>query len=157
MPSDPAQEVPMSIHTSDIKADPNAPFPIGIPFVHFLGLSLHEFGDGRAVVGLNPLAHHQNTFEMAQGGVLMTMMDVCMLMAGRSVPREGDDLMKSLITIELKTSFMKPAVGDLRATGRLVHRTSGMAFCEGEITNETGDVLSRASGTFKYMKQRKAA
>lgn len=157
MPSDPALSVPMSIHTSEIKADPSAPFPIRIPFVHFLGLSLHEFGDGRAVVGLNPQAHHQNTFEMAHGGVVMTMMDICMLMAGRSVPRDGDDLMKSLITIELKSSFMKPAVGDLLATGSLIHRTSGMAFCEGELTNETGEVLSRASGTFKYMKQRNAA
>ncbi len=157
MPSDPGADVPMTIHTSEIKADPTAPFPIRIPFVHFLGLSLHEFGGGRALVGLNPVAHHQNTFEMAHGGVVMTMMDICMLMSGRSVPREGDDLMKSLITIELKTSFMKPAVGDLRATGTLIHRTSGMAFCEGELTNETGEVLSRASGTFKYMKERKRA
>lgn len=146
--------VPDAIHTSEIRADPNAPFPINIPFVHFLGLSLHEFGAGRAVVGLRPEAHHQNTFQMAHGGVVMTMMDICMLMAGRAMPRDDDDLMKSLITIELKTSFMQPAVGDLRAAGVCVHRTASMAFCEGELSNESGAVLARATGTFKYMKQR---
>lgn len=146
--------VPAAIHTSQIKADPNGPFPIAIPFVHHLGFSLHEFGDGKAVVGFRPQAEHQNTFQMAHGGVVMTLMDICMLMAGRAMPRDGDDLMKSLITIELKTSFMQPAVGDLRAHGRCVHRTASMAFCEGELTNETGAILARASGTFKYMKAR---
>lgn len=154
MPSESPVSVPAAIHTSQIQADPDAPFPINIPFVHFLGLSLHEFGDGKAVVGLLPQAHHQNTFQMAHGGVVMTMMDICMLMAGRAMPRDGDDLMKSLITIELKTSFMQPAVGDLRANGTCVHRTASMAFCEGELTNETGATLARATGTFKYMKER---
>ncbi|MGB7182649.1 MAG: PaaI family thioesterase [Burkholderiaceae bacterium] len=155
MPSDSAADVPAAIHTNDIAADPKGPFPIRIPFVHYLGLSLHEFGNGKAVVGLMPQAHHQNTFDMAHGGVVMTMMDICMLMAGRAMPRDDDDLMKSLITIELKTSFMQPAIGDLRALGTCVHRTASMAFCEGALTNETGAILARATGTFKYMKQRK--
>ena len=156
MPSETQSPVPSGIHTSEIVANPEGPFPINIPFVHYLGLTLHAFGDGQSVIGLSPEAHHLNTFDMAHGGVVMTMMDICMLMAGRAKPRDDDDLMKSLITIELKTSFMQPAVGDLRAHGSCVHRTASMAFCEGALTNETGAVLARATGTFKYMKQRRS-
>ena len=60
-----------------------------------------------------------------------------------------------VVTIEMKTSFMRPAKvtpgGRLTAKGRLMHRTKSMAFTEGTIYDEAGLACAHATGTFKYV------
>ena len=55
------------------------------------------------------------------------------------------------VTIEMKTSFMRPAKGALRATGRLLHRTATMAFTEGSVFDASGKLCIHATGTFKFV------
>ena len=59
-----------------------------------------------------------------------------------------------VVTIEMKTSFMRPADGQWRAIGRLLHKTSTLAFCEGHVHNGRGELCAHASGTFKYLRER---
>ena len=56
-----------------------------------------------------------------------------------------------LATIEMKTSFMRPAQGRLRAVGELLHRTPTLAFTEGRVYDEHEHLCAHASGTFKYL------
>ncbi len=138
-----------------IESDPHGPFPIDIPFLRLLGVSLLAFGDGRAELGLAHRPELQNTFGMAHGGVVMTLLDVAMAMAARAAqPYQDDDRSKGMITIEMKTSFLRPSRGALRALGQCLHRTSTLAFCEAELRDDTGSARARASGTFKYLKVR---
>ncbi|MFP5407010.1 MAG: PaaI family thioesterase [Gammaproteobacteria bacterium] len=131
-------------------------FPLEIPFLGFLGLRALEIADGRSVLVLEAQQrHHQNSFDMAHGGVVMTMLDVAMAMAGRSLLREGEAT--GMITIEMKTSFMQPARGALRAEGRCIQRTASMAFCEADLLDPEGRLVARSSGTFKYARHRKTA
>ncbi|MDB5966262.1 MAG: Phenylacetic acid degradation-related protein, partial [Polaromonas sp.] len=59
------------------------------------------------------------------------------------------------VTIEMKTSFMRPAPGDghpVKAKGRLIHRTATMAFTEGTLYDAQDQICAHATGTFKYVK-----
>jgi uncharacterized protein (TIGR00369 family) len=55
-------------------------------------------------------------------------------------------------TIEMKTSFVRPAEGELRALGKLLHRTSTLAFCEASVVDGSGQLCAHATGTFKYLR-----
>jgi len=123
-----------------------------IPFLKLLGVRALEVAEGRALLELDQQPHHQNSLEMAHGGVVMTMLDVAMARASRTMVREGEA--NTLITIEMKTSFMLPARDKLRAEGRVLHRTSSMSFCEADLLDGSGRLVARASGTFKYVKRK---
>lgn len=123
-------------------------FPVRIPFVEHLGVQLEQMADGRAVLLMVPQAEHHNSFDVVHGGVSMTLLDVVMAHAARSVAAD-----MGVVTIELKTSFMRPALGALRAEGQLLHRTATMAFTEARIVDAQGQVCSHATGTFKYVRR----
>ncbi|SDC00793.1 uncharacterized domain 1-containing protein [Cupriavidus sp. YR651] len=120
-----------------------------IPFLADLGVRCNFMEGGRSEIELDLLERHQNSWDMAHGGVLMTLLDVAMAIAGRSSDTEG----RGVVTIEMKTSFMAPGRGKLTARGVTVHRTTTMVFCEGEIVDADGKTVSKASGTFKYIKR----
>jgi len=127
-------------------------FPVHIPFVEELGLELWAFGDGQAELRVNLAEAHLNSWEVAHGGVLMTMLDVAMAHAARAVNAQEPGHGPGVATIEMKTSFMRPAEGQLRALGKLLHRTASMAFCEAEVRDEHGAICAHATGTFKYLR-----
>ena len=131
------------------------PFGAHIPFVHHLGFTLEKFEGGESELHFAPRPEHLNSFDVTHGGALMTLLDVVMATAARSVdPDTG------VVTIEMKTSFMRPAqVSDgqkLQAKGLLQHRTRSMAFTEGRIYDAQGQLCATATGTFKYVAKRLA-
>ena len=127
-------------------------FTVHIPFVEMLGFELVSCDAGRAEIALTLREELTNSRNMAHGGVSMTLLDVAMAHAARSPNQVGHAESSGVVTIEMKTSFMRPAVGRLSAHGHLLHRTASMAFCEGTIVNDEGSVLAQASGTFKYVR-----
>ena len=120
------------------------PFPVQIPFVESLGLELHGWGQGHAEIRVDLDEAHLNHWDVAHGGVVMTLLDVSMAMAARSAHPSG----QGVATLEMKTSFMRPAQHQLRAVGRVVHQTATLAFCEAEVLDEQSQTCARASGTF---------
>jgi uncharacterized protein (TIGR00369 family) len=125
-------------------------FGVPIPFVDHLGFTLEVFRDGDSVLHFAPRAEHLNSFEVTHGGAVMTFLDVVMATAARSVQPDS-----GVVTIEMKTSFMRPAKvppgGALVGKGRLMHRTRSMAFTEGSVLDADGRVCAHATGTFKYV------
>jgi uncharacterized protein (TIGR00369 family) len=133
------------------KAEP-LKFPVHIPFVEELGLELHRMADGEAELRVDLTQAHLNSWAVAHGGVLMTMLDVAMAHAARSIHMDQPDGGPGVVTIEMKTSFMRPGEGHLRALGKLLHRTSTLAFCEGSLLGEDGKLCAHATATFKYIR-----
>ena len=126
-------------------------FGVEIPFVTDLGFELERFDDGESVITYTPRPEHLNSFAVTHGGAIMTLMDVTMAAAARSVQKD-----MGVVTIEMKTSFMRPAPGDgsqLTGKGRLIHRTATLAFTEATLFDAQGKVCSHATGTFKYVKR----
>ncbi|WP_077032785.1 PaaI family thioesterase [Pelomonas sp. KK5] len=132
-------------------------FPVHIPFVERLGFELVSVGQGEAELALDLAEAHLNSWNVAHGGVVMTLLDVAMAHAARSVNRKihedgTPDFGPGVVTVEMKTSFMRPGEGRLRATGRLLHRSTTMAFTEGSVLDEHGKLCAHATGTFKYLR-----
>ena len=123
-------------------------FGVSIPFVEHLGFSLERFEGGESELRFTPRAEHLNSFAVTHGGACMTLLDVTMAAAARSVRAE-----MGVVTIEMKTSFMQPARGALTGRGRLMHATATMAFTEGTIYDEEGRACAHATGTFKSVKR----
>lgn len=134
---------------------PPQPFPNDIPFLHELGVEFLGMGNGEAQVALTLEKRHLNSWHVAHGGVTMTLLDVVMSMAGRSLDPDA----RGGVTVEMKTSFMQPgghAGSRIVAKGRAFHRSTTMVFCEGELWN--GDrLVAKSMGTFKYLKRLDAA
>ena len=82
----------------------------------------------------------------------MTLLDVAMAHAARSIHRHEPGMGPGVVTIEMKTSFMRPGEGELRCHAKLLHRSTTMAFCEGSVFGGDGKLCAHATGTFKYLK-----
>ena len=107
-----------------------------------------RFEGGQSEILYTPAPEHLNSFQVTHGGASMTLLDVTMATAARSVTPD-----MGVVTIEMKTSFLQPARGPLRGVGQLLHRTKSMAFTEGRILDAEGRVCAHATGTFKYMRR----
>ncbi|MDP9087508.1 MAG: PaaI family thioesterase [Pseudomonadota bacterium] len=125
-------------------------FRLNVPFIKELGVEFISASGGRSVVALNLEPWHLNSWSVAHGGVLMSLLDVAMAVAGRS-------LMESAgggVTVEMKTSFLQPAKAGSRlmVSGYAFYRSTTMAFCEGEVRDTHDRLIAKSMGTFKYLK-----
>jgi uncharacterized protein (TIGR00369 family) len=122
---------------------------LNVPFLKLLGVRLitAEMGKGEILLALKP--EHTNTWDVAHGGVLLTLMDVAMAVAARS----GDPSDRSVVTVEMKNNFMQAANGILRVKADTVRRTVTMAFCEAKLYNDQGEICCMATGTFQFLKR----
>ena len=106
-------------------------FGAEIPFVQHLGFVLELFEAGESAIRYTPLPEHLNSFAVTHGGACMTLLDVAMAVAARSVEKD-----MGVVTIEMKTSFMRPAPGN---GGALIAK---------------GQACAHSTGTFKYVRRR---
>jgi len=127
-------------------------FKIRIPFVELLGFELLRFERGEAEIALPLRDELTNSWGVAHGGVSMTLLDVVMAHAARAPGDDGVAEESGVVTVEMKTTFMRPGLGRLVGTGRRLHRTASMAFCEASLADAEGQLVAHATGTFKYLK-----
>lgn len=125
------------------------PFPTEIPFLRELGVEFLGMENGRAQIALNLEPRHMNSWQVTHGGVAMTLLDVAMSLAGRSL----DPQARAGVTIEMKTSFLQPGGtpgARIVASGHAFHRSTTMCFCEAEL-HDGERLVAKAMGTFKYL------
>ena len=95
-------------------------FSIGMA-VYGWQLMARTWGSSLPVIGLPGGFGYMPPFA---GGVLMTLLDVAMAHAARSVNRHLPDLGPGVVTVEMKTSFMRPGEGELRCHAKLLQQRS---------------------------------
>ncbi len=118
----------------------------GIHFVAHLGIEVLEIAEGRARLGMNVQPFMRNSWNVTHGGVTMTLMDVCMSLAGRSLNPTG----LVGVTVEMKVNFLAPASGErLLAAARAFPQGRSLFCSECEVTAPDGTLLARSLGTFK--------
>jgi uncharacterized protein (TIGR00369 family) len=126
-------------------------FPVHIPFVEAQGFELVSFDAGESELRLAARPDQLNSWQVVHGGVIMSLLDVAMAHAARSLDTESKNR-PGVVTIEMKTSFMRPAQGQLTARGKLLHKTATLAFTEGSVFDASGALCAHATGTFKTIK-----
>ena len=118
-----------------------------VPFIDHLGVIIESMEPGRATLSLTPRPEHFNSWGAVHGGVVMTLLDICMAVAGRSY----DPLNLSGVTVDMSTSFIAPGRGKQRAIGTVIARSATLWRCEGEIRAAADNTLvARAIATFKF-------
>jgi uncharacterized protein (TIGR00369 family) len=127
-------------------------FVVHIPFVEMLGFELLRFERGQAEIALELREELTNSWGVVHGGVTMTLLDVVMAHAARSPGDDGLAESSGVVTVEMKTSFIRPGLGRLVGSGRRLHRTASLAFCEASLADADGQLVAHATGTFKYLK-----
>ncbi len=84
------------------------------------------------------------------GGFLAAMLDELTSLAPATTYQHGE----FGPTLELKVNFIRACKpGKLRGTGRTIHRTSSVAFVEGELRDSTGAIVATASATLRIIRQ----
>jgi acyl-CoA thioesterase len=126
-------------------------FPNGNPFLDALGVEFLSAADGSAELALTLRADHMNSWLVTHGGVSMTLIDVAMAIAGRTLSPTA----QSCVTVDMSTRFLQPGgkPGDrLVAVAKAFHRSSTLCFCQAEVWNGKNLVV-HGTGTFKYLKR----
>lgn len=117
-----------------------------IPFVAHLGLVTEALGEGMARLSLPLEPRLTNSFGTAHGGVIMTLLDVALCTAARTLhPNSG-----GVITIDMSTSFIGAGTGRrLLAEARVLRNGRSIIFVEGQASTEDGALVAKAVGTVR--------
>ncbi|MEJ8845848.1 PaaI family thioesterase [Variovorax rhizosphaerae] len=136
------------------RADPPVSGPTRhVPFLEMIGMRRERVGNGEAVVVLDLHPDLLNNHGAGHGGVVMTLLDSAMANAALSKV----DFMREVVTIDMHIGFMRPSAGRLRVTGRATGGGRSVCFCEAEMTDDSGKVVAKAMGTFRYRSPRDGA
>jgi uncharacterized protein (TIGR00369 family) len=117
-----------------------------IPFVAHLKILTEELGEGTAKLSMPVEAHMKNSLGTAHGGVIMSLLDVALCTAARTLHPES----VGVVTIDLSTSFIGGATGaKLLAEARVMKDSRSMTFVEAEAKNDDGSLVAKAIATVR--------
>jgi uncharacterized protein (TIGR00369 family) len=117
-----------------------------IPFLSHLKIRTDALGEGTARLSLPIEPHLTNSLGTAHGGVIMSLLDVALCTAARTLHPES----VGVITIDLSTSFIDGAKGQkLIAEARVLRDGRSMSFVEAEAKNEDGSLVAKAIATVR--------
>jgi uncharacterized protein (TIGR00369 family) len=119
----------------------------GMAIIGAIGCAFETYGDGWCEGTWTPEALACNPHGIVQAGVHSVLLDAAMnfaINAGMS----GKDRTKA--TLEMKAETMRVAkAGDaLRFRGEVVREAKQVAFAQATVSDATGEIVSRATGTF---------
>ena len=119
-----------------------------IPFLAHLKIRTEQLGKGTAVLSLPVESHLTNSLGTVHGGVIMSLLDVALCTAARTLHPES----QGVITINLSTSFIGSGSGaSLRAEARVLKDGRSMSFVEGEAKNADGSLVAKAIATVRVL------
>ena len=117
-----------------------------IPYVVHLGLTTEALGEGSARLSMPLPKHFTNSLGTAHGGVIMSLLDVALCTAARTLHPESI----GVITIDMSTSFIGGGVGSkLIAEARVLKNGRSLIFTEAEAKNDDGSMVAKAIGTVR--------
>jgi uncharacterized protein (TIGR00369 family) len=117
-----------------------------IPFVSHLKILTDELGQGTARLSLPVEAHLKNSLGTVHGGVIMSLLDVALCTAARTLHPDS----VGVVTIDLSTSFIGGGSGErLLAEARVLKDGRSMSFVEGEAKNPDGSLVAKAIATVR--------
>ena len=123
-----------------------------IPFVAHLKILTETLGEGTAQLSLPVDAHLTNSLGTVHGGVIMSLLDVALCTAARTLHPES----VGVITINMSTSFIGGGKGaKLLADARVLKDGRSMSFVEAEAKNDDGSIVAKAIATVRVLKKEK--
>ncbi|MNS83187.1 hypothetical protein D3C72_1169650 [compost metagenome] len=118
--------------------------------MHLIGLLPESIEPGFARTTLPWRQDLTNSRGDVHGGTLMSVLDFTLSAAARG----SADATEGMATIDMNTTFLSPGTGDLVIEARCLRRGGSIAFCEGDIRRTDGELVARATATFKIVRRR---
>ena len=123
-----------------------------IPFLNHLKIVTDSLGEGQARLSLPIEPHLTNSLGTVHGGVIMSLLDVALCTAARTLHPESI----GVITIDMSTSFIGGGTGArLLADARVLKDGRTMSFVEAEARNEDGSLVAKAIATVRVRQREK--
>jgi uncharacterized protein (TIGR00369 family) len=123
-----------------------------IPFVAHLKILTEALGQGSARLSLPIEPHLTNSLGTVHGGVIMSLLDVALCTAARTLHPES----VGVVTIDMSTSFIGGGSGPrLLAEARVMRDARTMSFVEAEAKNEDGSLVAKAIATVRVRQKEK--
>ena len=119
-------------------------FGLHIPFLAHLGVVPEFAKDGKSRISLIIKPEFENSFQIAHGGVIMTLLDFAMGAAARSTR----SLAMGAMTIDMSVSFLRPSIGKIIVEGSVLKAGRSINCCEAVVLNAAGEITAKSSGTF---------
>ncbi len=133
----------------------------GMPVIAAVGGSLDAYGVDGEDLGwvegsFTPAELACNPHGVVQAGVHSVLLDACMNFAINAALSGRD---RTQATLELKTETMRPAHRGERylLRGEVVRLARQVAYAEGTVRDASGELVSRATGTFLLHREAPAA
>jgi len=123
-----------------------------IPFIQHLQMRTEALDKGTARLSVPVEPHLTNSLGTVHGGVIMSLLDVALCTAARTLHPES----VGVITINLSTSFIGAGGGaKLYADARVLKDARSLSFVEGEASNEDGTLVAKAIATVRVLHKEK--
>lgn len=115
------------------------------PFFRLMGIEVVSFGDGEAELSMQVRPEMLNGAGWLQGGIFTAICDEAMALALFTTLEDGT----CIATISESTSYLQGARdGKVTATGKVIRKGRQVAFTDGSVAAEGGEILSRTSASF---------
>lgn len=124
---------------------------IDIPFARHCKIEPHSSEPGICRLTATINSDLENNLGMAHGGLLLTMLDISLAIAARTLAQGP------VMTVDMQAAFLAPAQGKLISEGRVVRHGRSITFSEGEVRDEKGVIVAKATGVFKAVRPRPGA
>jgi len=119
-----------------------------IPFVQHLQIRTEALDKGTARLSVPIAPHLTNSLGTVHGGVILSLLDVALCTAARTLHPES----VGVITINMTTSFIQAGnSAKLYADARVLKDGRSMSFVEGEAKNEDGSLVAKAVATVRVL------
>lgn len=127
-----------------------------LDFLKWPGLRLIEAEDGRSVMELRVEEHHRGgggSPETVNGGIISYMFDG---LCGSAVSSTWDESTVGQATMTLNIQFLSAinATEKVRGEARVTRRGGTVAYVEGKVFDDAGEVGASCTGIFKLFRRR---
>lgn len=121
-------------------------------FNDWLGLTVEEYGDGKAILSVTCEEFKQNPGGVLHGGVTATLIDVA---GGMAIGSTFEDQESAMATTNLDVNYLRPVTDTAYATAEVVRvgSSNAVAHVEVESTAPDGERKDVAIGTVTYQHQ----
>ncbi len=116
------------------------------PFVRHVGMSLLDFSEGQAVIGLDVCPFHLNTQGIVHGGMLCSLVDMAAAVSvgTRLAPEQRPR------TVKMEVQYLAPGLPGrgIEARGKVISWDGSQAVAEAVVRDDTGRTLCRGTCTY---------
>jgi acyl-CoA thioesterase len=120
------------------------------PFDEFLGLQYKRINEDQIKVYLPLQPLFLNSLGVVHGGIISSLADVAMC----NVPEVDARGVQTVVTVDLKISFLSPARGEfLLADARIIKKGKNLIHSECMIYNDQNTLVAKANGILYVIKE----